>query len=331
MEKVLRFIGAQALRSRAGFAAFTYLAAGVLLLSFLAGLVVTGTNLPGAPTSQPQAAATATSEPDVTVRQQRVPEDEPAATMQAEPTASPTEEPTPAPQPVRRVAPPRPTPVPKAESPAPTPAVVAEAQIGITDSGIYPKQVTIIPGGTVTWINQGSLVHTATRVSDAPFKLDTGGLAAGQSASLKLFDPGTYQYTSATDCLAGANDGFDCSGATITVVPPSHPAALALKAVTDTTSAVNVDITDAGFVPASVTVKSGGAVTFTNQGTTVHTATATAGGKLFDSGGLAPHQSAKVNLASPGTFTYTSAPDCLKGNKSAAFGCGRTFTVVVTD
>lgn len=90
-----------------------------------------------------------------------------------------------------------------------------------------------------------------------------------------------------------------------------------------------VNISDSGYSPASVSIAPYGSVAWVNQGGAVHTATSTQGPRQFDSGGLATGQSASVTLALPGTYTYSSAPDCLNNNHSALFDCGATFTVIV--
>jgi len=233
----------------------------------------------------------------------------------------------------QRRARPQPTPTP---NPAPSvlisPRTLPKGEVEITDRGIFPRVLAVMAGGTVTWTNIGSLVHTATGVEASGAKLDSGGLAAGQSYSLALFDPGTYRYTSAPDCLGASNgSGFDCSGASIKVIPPVVPALSAPHSAAAiglfAPPAVAVQITDSGFVPDHVVVKADGWITWTNQGSAVHTATGAA--QLFDTGGLAPHQSGQVRFQTPGIFTYTSAPDCLNGNRGAIFNCSAPFTITV--
>jgi len=94
-----------------------------------------------------------------------------------------------------------------ADTPPPVSATVV-----MTDTGYNPAAITIQPGGTITWVNQGGNVHTATTIGGAPLPFNTGGLGPGQSTSLSLGVPGKYYYTSSTDCQAGifyAN--FPCS------------------------------------------------------------------------------------------------------------------------
>ncbi|MBV9120538.1 MAG: hypothetical protein JOZ39_07500 [Chloroflexi bacterium] len=93
---------------------------------------------------------------------------------------------------------------------------------------------------------------------------------------------------------------------------------------------VNVNITDIGFTPASISVAVGGTVTWTNQGNAVHTATASGNDPVpFDTGGLGGGQNKSVNFTTPGIYTYNSAPDCLNGNTSGMFNCGVVYSVTV--
>lgn len=64
----------------------------------------------------------------------------------------------------------------------------------------------------------------------------------------------------------------------------------------------SVMISNFKFAPQTVTVKVGTRVTWTNQDTAEHTATADQGS--FDTGTLAKSQSKTIALSKPGTFTY---------------------------
>jgi plastocyanin len=68
------------------------------------------------------------------------------------------------------------------------------------------------------------------------------------------------------------------------------------------TGATAIVIKDFAFSPASVEVPAGTVITFDNQDTTAHTATATDGS--FDSGNLNPGESYSITLDKPGTYTY---------------------------
>jgi plastocyanin len=254
---------------------------------------------------------------------------EPVAAIPS-PTAETGQEPSPIIPSYRSV---RPRPSQRA-APA-TPGSVSLAVVNITDRGISPSFVSLVSGGTVTWVNNGTTVHTATHDPKTAYALDSGGLAAGQSFSSQLFDPGTYRYTSAPDCLGKVQrTSFDCSAATIVVTSPTtapsiNPQALTRQQMAQFPIEATVHITDRDFVPAHLTIRAGSSVIWVNEGSKVHTATAVGPVRPFDSGGLGGHQSAKVTLSSPGTFAYSSAPDCLNGNASSAFKCTDSFSVTV--
>jgi plastocyanin len=133
---------------------------------------------------------------------------------------------------------------------ADTPAAPARTlTITITDSGFDQQAYavgTTPPGGSdtgrVTIVNRGSVTHTATELPGSPFKVglgdinffagqssnikdfDTGGIGPGQSVTVGVPFPGSYQFTSATDCLNGnRSPRFNCAPVSIAVVaqPPS--------------------------------------------------------------------------------------------------------------
>ncbi|MGH9036810.1 MAG: cupredoxin domain-containing protein, partial [Acidimicrobiia bacterium] len=64
-----------------------------------------------------------------------------------------------------------------------------------------------------------------------------------------------------------------------------------------------VSVKDFKFSPATVTVKAGGTVTFTNGDAQAHTATADSG-NAFDAGAIAVGTSATVKVPAPGTYPY---------------------------
>ncbi len=220
----------------------------------------------------------------------------------------------------------------------------------MTDTGFDPGAVTIRPGGTISWVNRGSNVHTATTIGGAPLPFNTGGMGPGQSTSFTLGVPGKYYYSSATDCLDGVNKPpFPCEISFLVTVTSAEVVATAAAAtaaalpptptVTNTPvpaglpqPAATVTITDQGMSPASVTVALYGSVTWVNMGSNVHTATSpgTSTWAGFDTGGLGPGKLGNIGFSTPGTFSYSSAPDCLNGNSTPGFNCG-PYTVVVSD
>jgi plastocyanin len=242
----------------------------------------------------------------------------------------------------------------------PAPAALADAgnvNVNIADSGFTPATATIPVGGTVTWTNQGTAVHTATATPPSngnqvstPAPFDSGGLGPGQTFSWTFGLPGVYVYTSATDCLNGnASPGFPCTGSTVVVggatprteaspapPPTASNVAPSVPAGTTVVQSATVTINDTGISPASVAVTTGGtastagSVTFVNKGNNLHTAVSGAAvmdsqrdpPETFDTGGLNPGESKTFSFISPGTYSFTSGPDCLNGSNTPGFNCG---------
>lgn len=222
------------------------------------------------------------------------------------------------------------------------------ANVIMTDAGFNPASVTIQPGGSVTWINQGQNVHNAASLGGAPLPFNTPGLGPGASTSLSFGVPGQYWYTSAPDCVSGSVMGFPCAisflvnvtspsvmatsaAATAAAVPPT-PTPTATPIPANLPQPIqNVYIDDTGISPPSVTIALYGQVLFTNQGFNVHSATAQGNSTWqgFDTGGLSRGQVAYIGFSQPGTFQYTSAPDCLNGNLNPDYKCG-PYTIVVS-
>lgn len=220
----------------------------------------------------------------------------------------------------------------------------------MSDTGFSPVSVTIPTGGTVTWANKGGTVHTATSVPGINPSFDTGGVGSGQSSSVTFNTPGSYYYTSATDCLNNTSNGggpFTCNSSyLVSVVPLGTPIAQAAPAPqtapapavsapvsSGTTGNATVTITDQGATPATVNILLNGSVTWINKGSNVHTATTTVdsnatGSPAFDTGGIGAGQQMMLGFTTPGTYVYTSAVDCLNGLKTT-FQCG-PYTIVVS-
>ncbi len=67
----------------------------------------------------------------------------------------------------------------------------ATITVTITDAGYSPKSITVNPGDTIKWVNQGSVAHTVTE-NDGAF--DSGAIAPGQSYSITVSIPATRGY-----------------------------------------------------------------------------------------------------------------------------------------
>src|SRR5579883_47971 len=207
----------------------------------------------------------------------------------------------------------------------------------VYDTGFTPQSIAVQAGGSVTWKNRGNMVHTAQTIGGPPMHFDTGGFGPNEDRSLTFQAPGVYNYTSETDCLNGNKiPMFACTGYSIIVVAPNQPAPMlsptVLAGPTPTATlppTFSVALSDTGASPPSITVLVGQSVTWMNTGTKVHTATSLSGAPLaFDSGGLGPGQSARISFALPGTYSYTSEPDCHNPSNAPGFNCG-PYTVVV--
>jgi plastocyanin len=111
------------------------------------------------------------------------------------------------------------------------------------------------------------------------------------------------------------------------VLPRPAPTTASAPAEASPPWSVVVYITDNGFVGPHVEIQRGGQVTWVNISRAVHSATAVGPVRPFDTGGLAQGQSNTQQLTVPGTYAYTSAPDCI-GNRSS-FDCDGSFTVTV--
>jgi LPXTG-motif cell wall-anchored protein len=76
--------------------------------------------------------------------------------------------------------------------------------------------------------------------------------------------------------------------------------------VATTAASASVTIRDFEFAPATVTINEGDTITWTNEGPTVHTATANDGS--FDTGSLRKGESGSATFTSAGTIAYICTP-----------------------
>ena len=73
------------------------------------------------------------------------------------------------------------------------PAVSAQDDmtVSIQDFSFSPAQITVAPGTTVTWTNEGPSPHTTT-ADDGTW--DSGTMEQGEDFSFTFDEPGTYTY-----------------------------------------------------------------------------------------------------------------------------------------
>jgi len=66
-------------------------------------------------------------------------------------------------------------------------------EVAIKDFKFEPKEVTVAAGTKLTWTNEDTAPHTAT-ASDGQDVFTTDTVEKGQSESVTLEKPGTYEY-----------------------------------------------------------------------------------------------------------------------------------------
>jgi len=117
-----------------------------------------------------------------------------------------------------------------------------------------------------------------------------------------------YAITSLILLLLFAVAGTGCSGTNSTSSSSAASAAASSTAASTTltaatTASVNqILIQGSSFTPASLTVKAGDTVTWTNKDSMNHTVTSNSG--VFDSGNIAPGASFSYKFDKEGTFDY---------------------------
>jgi len=74
---------------------------------------------------------------------------------------------------------------------APAASAQDEVTVSIQDFFFEPDQITVAPGTTVTWVNDGEEPHTST-ADDGTW--DSGTLQPGESFSFTFDEPGDYSY-----------------------------------------------------------------------------------------------------------------------------------------
>lgn len=206
--------------------------------------------------------------------------DEPAS-----PVASPTDDTLPA--------------TPGADDPDST----GDASVEIANFEFEPGTLTVAAGSTVTWTNNDTAPHTVT-ASDGSF--DSGNIDPGETFSFTFETEGTFDYVcsyhpgmAGSVTVTGAADASgdtNAAGDGAATPPPATPAPEA--DAEDQT----VSIEDFAFGPDTLTIPAGTTVTWVNNDTTAHTASAA--DRSFDSGNLAPGDSYAFRFDTPGTYAY---------------------------
>lgn len=168
-----------------------------------------------------------------------------------------------------------------------------------------PARITVVVGvnNTIKWVQQDAIPHTvtSTSVSSGAGGFDSKNLIKGDSFSVTLSVPGTYQYNCAY------HPGW-MKGTIIVMAPASIS--------TSSQGAVNVILPNEvgsnpslNFKPANIVLVIGvnNTVQWVDQDPTPHTVTSTAvpaGAKAFDSGTINLGGSYTVTFTVPGTYKY---------------------------
>lgn len=218
-------------------------------------------------------------------------------------------------------------------APAPSsPAAPSTVTVSIANRAFAPATVRIAVGGTVAWTNDDDRAHTVT-ARDGSF--DSGLLNVGGRFQRTFPTAGTFTYQCnvhpemqgtvevvAQDGTApppapapgaaarpsGSGGGAPPSGAS--TAPPategpmsSSSMSAGSKALTNSAPAASrVTIVDFAFDPATVTVATGGTVTWKNGGSAPHTVSAADGS--FDSGIVQPGATFSTRFPKAGLYTY---------------------------
>jgi plastocyanin len=104
-----------------------------------------------------------------------------------------------------------------------------EMTVSIQDFFFEPDQLTVAPGTTVTWVNDGQTPHTST-ADDGTW--DSGTLQPGESFSFTFDEPGTYSYLceihpemTGTVNVTGGDEATTASPESTAMSPTASPTA----------------------------------------------------------------------------------------------------------
>ena len=75
----------------------------------------------------------------------------------------------------------------------------AAVQVAALDNRFEPPRIRIDPGTTVTWVNQGAMVHNIAKAADAidfgaPFGATAGEFGPGARYAFRFTKPGIFPY-----------------------------------------------------------------------------------------------------------------------------------------
>lgn len=124
------------------------------------------------------------------------------------------------------------------------PAAAAGGNVSIAGFAFAPGSLTVAAGQTVTWVNNDGVAHTATGAA-----FDTGPIAPGASASVKMAKAGTFTYHCAIHPSMTGTIIVTAAAASPTPKPTKAPAAT--PKATHRATAAPLPQTDAATPPSA--------------------------------------------------------------------------------
>lgn len=103
-------------------------------------------------------------------------------------------------------------------------ASAATVNVSIKDNFFDPQSVTINPGDTVVWTNNGSVQHTSTSGSNCSHNTtgttwDSGPLSPGHTFQMTLSAAGTYPYFCSIHCVSSNMKGTITVNSNVATIP----------------------------------------------------------------------------------------------------------------
>ena len=203
---------------------------------------------------------------------------------------------------------------------APASASAATATIKIT-TRLSPAELTVGAGTTIRFVNADGERHRM-RSQSGPAEFDSHNLEPGQSYAMKLTAKGTYTYLDERDDENSRYFGRIVVGGGSTTKPSGGGGG---GSATAPATSASVSMADRTFGPSTVTISTGGSVTFRNDDDRAHTVTATDG--AFNSGTIGEGGSWKRTFKQAGTFAYLCAIHPEMAGKVVVKGSGGTAAV----
>jgi plastocyanin len=180
--------------------------------------------------------------------------------------------------------------------------------VRMLDNSYAPRSVTVAPGGTVVWTNEGRAMHTVT-AGDGTF--DSGLISSGGRFQRTYPTPGAHPYRCTlhpgmsgvvlVSDASGSTPAFDTSTLDSDSSPGPDDSAAADR-LPPVAADAEVLVQDDFFDPERIRVTEGGTVTWRFAGRTPHTVTALDGG--FDSGIRDSGDSFAYTFEAAGTYEY---------------------------